>query len=141
MRIRQVKPSFWSDSVLSGLPEATRLFYIGTWCLADDAGWLDCNIPEIAHQLYGYGARTAREAKVTKMLATLIVLNDHLKTCVAAHPREVPPTPAEPRPVKVSKGQERDVDVVRNGQVRSGITAQAREDETTEFRAKVGWQG
>jgi hypothetical protein len=40
VRIRQVKPAFWADSRLAELPERTRLFYIGLWMIADDAGWL-----------------------------------------------------------------------------------------------------
>ena len=71
MRIRQVKPSFWGDAVLAALPEATRLFYIGLWMQADDAGWLRVDVAEIARDLYGYDGRKYRERHVEKMLEEL----------------------------------------------------------------------
>lgn len=61
MRIRQVKPDFWTDELMASLPDAVRLFYIATWQLADDSGWLEWNIPEIGLRLYGYSARSRRE--------------------------------------------------------------------------------
>lgn len=39
-RIRSVKPEFWSDPDLVGLPMAARLFFIGCWNHADDFGVL-----------------------------------------------------------------------------------------------------
>ena len=38
MRIRTIKPSFWTDIKMSQLSEAARLTYIGLWCYADDDG-------------------------------------------------------------------------------------------------------
>lgn len=61
MRIRQVKPDFWTDELMAALPDAVRLFYVATWQLADDSGWLEWNIPEIGLRLYGYSARGRRE--------------------------------------------------------------------------------
>ena len=72
MRIRQVKPSFWSDSVLARLPERSRLFYIGLWMIADDAGWFRADVPEIANELYGYEPARRREDRVSLMLAGLV---------------------------------------------------------------------
>ncbi|MGI9117219.1 MAG: hypothetical protein ACR2JV_06255 [Gaiellales bacterium] len=72
MRIRQIKPAFWSDPRMAELSEATRLFYIGLWMIADDAGWLRVDIAEIARDLYGYEDRAPREAKVRVMLDELI---------------------------------------------------------------------
>lgn len=72
MRIRQVKPAFWSDATIARLGEATRLCYIGTWCLADDAGFLDADVSEIGHALYGYEARQGREKKVARMIGELV---------------------------------------------------------------------
>lgn len=71
MRIRQIKPAFWSDSKLAELPEGTRLFYVGLWMLADDAGWLAWDPAEAAHELYGYETRAKRERRVVEMFATL----------------------------------------------------------------------
>lgn len=39
-RIRSVKPDYWTDPDLVGLPVVTRLFFIGTWNHADDYGVL-----------------------------------------------------------------------------------------------------
>jgi hypothetical protein len=72
MRIRQVKPAFWADAKLAELPEATRLFYIGLWMLADDAGWLRWNVVEAAHELYGYETRRKREQRTQAMYEALV---------------------------------------------------------------------
>ena len=72
MRIRQVKPAFWSDARLSELPETTRLFYIGLWMIADDAGWLRWEPTEVGRDLYGYDDRKKRERRVSQMFAELV---------------------------------------------------------------------
>lgn len=72
MRIRQVKPAFWADSKMAELPEGTRLFYIGLWMLADDAGWLRWDAAEVAHELYGYETRKRRERRVGSMFEQLV---------------------------------------------------------------------
>lgn len=61
MRIRQVKPEYWRDELLAGLPDSVSRFYIGLWQEADDAGWLRWNVAEIGHDLYGYQPRVRRE--------------------------------------------------------------------------------
>ena len=72
MRIRQVKPAFWSDPMLATLTEATRLFYVGCWMVADDAGWMKLDVAEVAHDLYGYEPRSRRERRVAEMFASLV---------------------------------------------------------------------
>ena len=52
MRIRQVKPAFWTDARIAALPAPARLFYIGLWMVADDAGWLRWDPSQIANELY-----------------------------------------------------------------------------------------
>lgn len=64
MRIRQVRPEFFTDAKVSGLPTAVRLTYIGLWCVADDAGWLVWDVPEIGAQLYPYESVRVREKRV-----------------------------------------------------------------------------
>lgn len=64
VRIRQVKPSFWSDVRMADLPAPVRLFYIGLWMQADDAGWLRWDVPQIAAELYGFESRGRRERNV-----------------------------------------------------------------------------
>lgn len=72
MRIRQIKPSFWSDSKIADLSVPTRLFFIGTWGLADDAGFITLDIREVAKELYGFDPVKKREANVERMLAELL---------------------------------------------------------------------
>lgn len=72
MRIRQVKPEFWRDSIIAELPDTTRLVYIGLWGEADDAGYLRLNITEIANDLYPYTGRTLREKRVTEAIGKLV---------------------------------------------------------------------
>lgn len=72
MRIRQVKPAFWSDRAMASLPEPTRLFYIGLWGIADDGGFLDDSTAEIAGELYRYEPVKRREIRVEDMLSQLI---------------------------------------------------------------------
>jgi hypothetical protein len=72
VRIRQVKPAFWSDSRLAELPEATRLFYVGLWMIADDAGWFRWDAVEVSRDLYGYEGRARRERRTTRMFEALV---------------------------------------------------------------------
>lgn len=37
-RIRTIKPEFWTDPLIVGLPILTRLFYIALWNYSDDSG-------------------------------------------------------------------------------------------------------
>jgi hypothetical protein len=67
MRIRQIKPSYWDDTRLHHTPGITaevREFYIGTWQLADDTGWLVWDVSAIAKQLYGWQGVARRERNV-----------------------------------------------------------------------------
>lgn len=72
MRIRQIKPSFWSDSRLAELPESARLFYIGLWMVADDAGWFRWDPVEVSRDLYGYEGRAKRERRASAMFDALV---------------------------------------------------------------------
>lgn len=72
MRIRQVKPAFWTDARVAALPAPARLFYIGLWMVADDAGWLRWDVSQIANELYGYESRRKRERDVETYLALLV---------------------------------------------------------------------
>ncbi len=68
MRIRQVKPEFWSDERTAALvdPQDTALFYIGLWMQSDDAGYIKWEPRRIAAELYPYIDTTIREAAVLK---------------------------------------------------------------------------
>ena len=72
MRIRQVRPEFFTDSVVSRLTPAVRLTYIGLWCIADDAGWLVWDVEQVAAQLYPYESVRVRTRRVEEAGAALV---------------------------------------------------------------------
>lgn len=61
MRIRQIKPEFFTDKALAGLSADARLFYIGLWMEADDDGYIKWVPDQIAARLYPYRTVAARE--------------------------------------------------------------------------------
>ena len=166
VRIRQVKPAFWTDSTIAGLAPAVRLFYIGLWMVADDAGYLRWDTPQIANELYGYESRKKRERDVDAFIAVLtddgrVVryecghafiphLTDHQRLAGETHrvvsvKREhesCPRIPAVPRdsplvPDTVRNGS----GTVRNVKERNGTPRAGEPDgplaEVTEFQARV----
>lgn len=72
MRTRLVRPEFWADEKMADLPEGMRLFYIGLWALADDAGYFDWHDRAIAAELFRYEAPDTREPRVTGYLEGLL---------------------------------------------------------------------
>ncbi len=65
MRIRQVRPEFWTDERLASLPDAVRLFYIGLWGVADDLGWMRWEPMRIGALLYPYRSPRRRDKDIT----------------------------------------------------------------------------
>lgn len=72
MRIRQVRPEFFSDPVVGRLSPDARLTYIGLWCIADDAGWLDWDPEHIAAMLSPYESVRVRTARMEKAAEALV---------------------------------------------------------------------
>jgi hypothetical protein len=72
MRIRQVKPAFFKDARIAELSPPVRLFYIGLWMLADDAGWYFWDVAEVGNELYGYEPRGRRERNAAAYLEALV---------------------------------------------------------------------
>jgi hypothetical protein len=66
VRIRQVRPEFFTDHVMGALPADVRLTYIGLWCVADDAGWMTWDVDQIAAQLYPYESIRSRTRRVER---------------------------------------------------------------------------
>ncbi|MEP7378370.1 MAG: hypothetical protein ABI725_02290 [Chloroflexota bacterium] len=63
MRIRSIKPAYWSDhSLHTQLTAPEREFYIGLWQQADDAGWLRWQVHRIGAELYPFQSVRKREA-------------------------------------------------------------------------------
>jgi hypothetical protein len=71
MRIRQVRPEFFTDHVMGALPADVRLTYIGLWCVADDAGWMTWDVDQIAAQLYPYESIRSRTRRVERACEAL----------------------------------------------------------------------
>ena len=71
MRIRQVKPDFWRDSVLAQMSDGVRLVYIGLWMEADDAGFLRLDMTEIARDLWDT-SKAVRERRLNDAMAVLV---------------------------------------------------------------------
>lgn len=153
VRSRQIKPAFFKDALIARLAVPVRLFYIGLWMLADDAGYLRWDPGEAANELYGYEARGRRERRVVAFLGVLeeagrvvvfgcghvfiphLIDHQHLAgltkrvlTDQRAHAKcGIPPLPADAR------GSPQKPALVRLGSVRLGSTgAQARDDDEKE---------
>lgn len=91
MRIRQIKPDFWKDAKMADLSEGARLFYVGTWQLCDDAGWMRWDVAGIAAELYPFESRKARENRVERHAAALVSLGRlHLHDCGHAQVPKMP---------------------------------------------------
>lgn len=166
MRIRQVKPEFWSDPDMAELPAPVRLTYIGLWNLADDAGWLVADATYIGHQLYGYDDRATREDIVADHLYALqaagkVVLEDcghALIPTLAVHQRQNAATrrvemvkkaheqciAAAFRGAQRNAAESRSVSVkvsVEEGNVEERIGRGDKDETTSEFRAKYAAAG
>jgi hypothetical protein len=72
MRIRQIKPAFWTDKVMAGLPFRTRLVYVGLWQLADDAGWLLWDVSQAGAELLPFESARARERWLSQDMDRLV---------------------------------------------------------------------
>lgn len=71
MRIRSIKPVFWRDRELARVGDEARLFYIGLWMQADDAGYFRWNADEIGADLYPFLSERQRLRKLEKCLTAL----------------------------------------------------------------------
>jgi hypothetical protein len=72
MRIRQVRPEFFTDPVVSSLSPATRLTYIGLWCVADDAGWLRFDVAHVGALLFPFMPVAKRQKAVATAGSDLV---------------------------------------------------------------------
>jgi len=73
MRIRTIKPEFWSDSKIVQLSLQARLLFIGLWQISDDWGISRANLTWIRSQLLPFDSIKAE--RVTKWVNELIKLN------------------------------------------------------------------
>ena len=71
MRIRQVRPEFYTDAVTAHMSAAVQITYIGLWCISDDGGWLAWDVPQIGALLYPYKSVRSRERLIDHAGAVL----------------------------------------------------------------------
>lgn len=74
MRIRTIKPEFWTDKKVASWDHFTRLFFIGLWSCSDDYGRGSAEPARLASELFPYDlSRECREtlARVSRALARL----------------------------------------------------------------------
>ncbi len=127
---------------MAGLTPSVRLFYIGLWLLADDAGWFRWDTAEVGNELYGYEPRTRRERNVvghisiptftdhqrlsglTKQVRT--EWKEHDTRCIPNLPADPREPPQNPDPVRNGSGKGTGTGTVGNGKER----VDAREIET-----------
>lgn len=72
MRIRQVKPEYWSDPVTARLSDTAQLLYIGLWNVADDAGYLVWDADTIGAHLRPYENPKRRVRRIEAAAAELV---------------------------------------------------------------------
>jgi hypothetical protein len=70
-RIRTIKPEFWEDEKIASLPIPCRLFYIGTWNIADDNGVFRGNPVMLKSKIFPYD-ENLRASEVQKWLDALV---------------------------------------------------------------------
>uniref|UniRef100_UPI004056C5B8 hypothetical protein n=1 Tax=Alistipes sp. TaxID=1872444 RepID=UPI004056C5B8 len=71
MKIRSIKPSFFTDEKLARVPIMARFLFIGTWLMADDNGVLRGNASFIKSQIFPYD-ESLRVGEVSKWLDALV---------------------------------------------------------------------
>ena len=72
MRIRQVKPAFWTDPETGRWPSDAQTLYIRLWAIADDVGWLEWDPDLIGALTYPYQAAARRVRHIERYAAILI---------------------------------------------------------------------
>ena len=72
MRVRMIRPSYWTDADLHmRLTADVREFYIGLWMLSDDAGYLPWDVTRVGAELYPFRGYAWWVDQLPTMLETL----------------------------------------------------------------------
>ena len=157
MRVRMIRPAYWTDADLhTRLTADVREFYIGLWMEADDAGYIEWDPIRVGADLYPYRGlrwRTEHIAKWVELLAGHVQVLDcgkHLRVPNIEKHQNVP-RPSYPN----KRAHER---CVRQGTAHGAKWGQVgpsagREEEGTgregnlkeaaaadSFKDKAGWQ-
>jgi len=117
MRIRQIKPTIFLDKALmTRCTAATREFYIGLWMYADDAGFFEWDMTQIATEIYRFVGVAKRERDANAHALVLKGLepdSPHLVIHECGH-AEVPKMPQHQR-ISDAKRVRTDFDRHMNG--------------------------
>jgi hypothetical protein len=70
MRTRLIKPAFFDNELLSDLPHAARLLFIGLWCMADREGRLEDRPRKIRGEVFPFEPSTDIDALLWRLHAT-----------------------------------------------------------------------
>lgn len=71
MRIRQIRPEFFTDPVTAHLSPEAQITYIGLWCVADDDGFLERDDDRLGVLLYPYMVRAVRLRRIARAFQAL----------------------------------------------------------------------
>lgn len=72
MRIRTIRPEFWTSEDVAALSDVAKLVFIGTWNLSDDAGIFRWKPRKIAAELFTYERDERRLRKTERALSELV---------------------------------------------------------------------
>jgi hypothetical protein len=116
MRVRLIRPSYWTDADLHArLSADVREFYIGLWMTADDAGFVAWDVDRLGAELYPYRTAAWRRAKLP---AWLVALGDHhARLLPCGRHVVIPNLPKYQQPPRPSRQNERAHDACRWQQV------------------------
>jgi hypothetical protein len=137
MRIRQVKPSFWTDATIARASYQARLFYIGLWNVADDAGYIEWQPLEIGALLFPYESPKMRERHISSWTEELTASGRLIvKECGCA---VIPTLPSHQRIAGKQAFTVRDKhDRLHRGRIPPGSIRGVSEGETVTSRAQTG---
>lgn len=71
VKARLIRPGFWTDVDLAAMPAETRLFYVGLWMSADDAGYVSWDVDRIGAEMYPFRSIGWRRRQMPLMLDAL----------------------------------------------------------------------
>lgn len=106
MRVRMIRPSYWTDADLhTRLTAEQREFYIGLWMLADDAGYLAWDVNRVGAELYPYKAPAWRAKRLPAWIEVLGP--DHVRVLECGKHIVIPALPRHQSPPKPSYQNQR----------------------------------
>lgn len=126
MRIRQIKPAWFTDKALqTGLKADAREFYVGLWMLADDDGWFEWDIDVIGVAIYGFQAYSRRAVLIERHSQALLLLTPETPHLII-HPCGHAQVPKMPQHQRVSEAKRVTTDHRRHTEGKCPLPAASR---------------